>query len=99
MPIVKVQPVYPRRALSRGISGWAIVEFTVTSRGTVKKPSVVENCAHVGASQECVDSPNGVFDSSAMRAAAKFKYEPKRRNGIPVETRGVRDKITYELAL
>jgi TonB family protein len=99
LPIVKVQPVYPRRALSRGISGWAIVEFTVTSRGTVKKPSVVENCAHVGASQECVDSPNGVFDSSAMRAAAKFKYEPKRRNGIPVETRGVRDKITYELAL
>jgi len=29
LPIVKVAPQYPRRALSRGIEGYVIVEFTI----------------------------------------------------------------------
>ena len=32
LPIVKVAPVYPRRALQRGIEGFVIVEFTVTNK-------------------------------------------------------------------
>ena len=36
LPIVKVQPIYPRRAQSRGIEGHVIVEFTVTKAGTTK---------------------------------------------------------------
>lgn len=47
LPIVKVQPVYPRRALERGLVGWVIVEFTVTAQGTVKDPVAIENCAWV----------------------------------------------------
>ena len=39
LPIVKVAPQYPRRALSRGLAGWVIVEFTVTEAGTVRDPS------------------------------------------------------------
>ena len=35
LPIVKVQPIYPRRALQRGIQGYVIVEFTVTKNGSV----------------------------------------------------------------
>ena len=33
LPIVKVAPVYPSRALSRGLEGYVIVEFTVTQAG------------------------------------------------------------------
>ena len=47
LPIVKVQPQYPRRALSRGMSGWVIVEFTVTAQGTVADPFVVSNCGWI----------------------------------------------------
>ena len=36
LPIVKVAPVYPRRALQRGIEGFVIVEFTVTKQGAVR---------------------------------------------------------------
>lgn len=100
LPIVKVQPIYPRRALSRGMSGWVIVEFTVSAQGTVHNPVVVENCGWIKGPRsegECADSPNGIFDSAAIRAAEKFKYKPKIIDGEPVATAGVQNKITFEL--
>ena len=42
LPIVKVAPIYPNRALTRGIEGNCIVEYTVTRNGTTKDPKVVE---------------------------------------------------------
>jgi protein TonB len=101
LPIVKVQPQYPRRALSRGLAGYVIVEFTVTAQGTVKDAYVVENCGHIPNArsiEDCSDKPNSVFDSSAVKAALKFKYKPKVIDGNPVETTGVQNKITFELA-
>lgn len=99
LPIVKVQPVYPRRALSRGLAGWSIIEFTVTAQGTVKNAFVISNCAWTRpmSSGQCVDSPNSVFDSAAVRAALKFKYKPKVIDGQPVETTGVLNRIVFEL--
>ena len=100
LPIVKVQPVYPRRALSRGMSGWVIVEFTVTPQGTVANPVVIENCGWIKGPRsdgECTDSPNSIFDSAAISAAEKFKYKPKIIDGDPVSTAGVQNKITFEL--
>ncbi len=100
LPIVKVQPQYPRRALSRGMTGWAIVEFTVTAQGTVADPIVVSNCGWIKNARnegQCFDSPNSVFDSAAKKAALKFKYKPKVIDGEPVETAGVQNKITFEL--
>lgn len=85
LPIVKVQPVYPRRALSRGIEGYVIVEFTVTKQGTTKDIKVVEA------------NPSGVFDRAAVQAAAKFKYKPRVIDGQPIEVPGVQNKITFEI--
>lgn len=100
LPIVKVQPMYPQRALSRGMSGWVIVQFTVTAQGTTRDPVVVSNCAWIkGPRQkgECHDNPNTIFDSAAVRAAQKFKYKPRVIDGQPVDTAGVENKITFEL--
>lgn len=100
LPIVKVQPMYPQRALSRGLSGWVIVKFTVTSQGTVKNPVVVKNCAWIRPPKqkgECHNSPNSVFDGAAVRAAKKFKYKPRVVNGNPVDTAGVENKIKFKL--
>jgi len=97
LPIVKVQPQYPRRAVSRELSGWVIVEFTVTEQGTVSNPFVVENCGSTTQQPtECVDSPHSIFDSAATKAALRFKYKPKIMNGKPVATAGVRTKIIFE---
>ncbi|MFQ5659960.1 MAG: energy transducer TonB [Gammaproteobacteria bacterium] len=83
LPIVKVQPIYPRRALSRGIEGYVIVQFTVTKQGTTKNAVIVEA------------KPKGVFDKAALQAAAKFKYKPRVVDGQPIEVPGVRNKITF----
>ena len=85
LPIVKVQPIYPRRALSRGIEGFVIVQFTVTKQGTTKDIKVVQS------------QPAGVFDRAAMQAAAKFKYKPRVVDGQPIEVPGVENKITFKI--
>jgi len=85
LPIVKVQPIYPRRALERGIEGYVIVQFTVTKQGTTKDIKVVES------------HPPGVFDRAAVQAAAKFKYKPRVVDGQPIQVPGVKNKITFKI--
>ncbi len=100
LPIVKVQAQYPRRALTRRMTGWVILEFTVTEQGMVSNLLVAENCGRIldpRRPTECVDSPNSIFDSAATKAALKFKYKPKVMNGKPVATAGVRHRIIFEL--
>ncbi|MCZ6525936.1 MAG: energy transducer TonB [Gammaproteobacteria bacterium] len=83
LPIVKVQPMYPRRALSRGIEGYVIVMFTVTKQGTTRDHVIVES------------KPRGIFDRAALQAATKFKYKPRVVDGQPIEVPGVQNKITF----
>lgn len=84
LPIVKVAPIYPRRAQTRGIEGFVIVEFTVTRTGTTRDAFVVE-------------SSSSLFERAAVNAALKFKYKPRVVDGEPVEVPGVRNKITFQL--
>jgi protein TonB len=85
LPIVKPAAVYPRRALSRGIEGYVIVEFVVTKQGSVRDVSIVEA------------NPQRIFDSAALEAAAKYKYKPRVINGEPTDVAGVQTKITFQL--
>ena len=85
LPIVKVAPIYPRRAQTRGISGYCIVEYTVTKSGAIRDPVAVD----------C--EPSGVFERASVKAATKFKYKPRVVDGEPIEVAGVMNKFTYEL--
>ena len=85
LPIVKVAPIYPRRAQTRGIEGYVLLEFIVTTTGAVREPVVIDA------------KPPGIFDRAAIQAALKFKYKPKVVNGEPVEVAGVRNLIKFEL--
>lgn len=84
LPIVKVAPIYPRRAQSRGLEGYCVLEYTVTKLGTTQEISVVE----------CSSS---LFETASVNAAAKFKYKPRVVDGIAIDTPGVRHKITFEI--
>ena len=86
LPIVKVAPVYPRRALARGIEGYVVLEYTVTKQGTVKDPVVIES------------KPNRIFDKVATKSALRYKYKPRVIDGEPVEVPNVRTKITFKLS-
>ncbi len=84
LPIVRVAPVYPARALSRGLEGFVDLMFTVTTAGTVKDPVVIQ-------------STSSLFERAAIRAVLKFKYKPRVVDGVPVEVPGVKTRISFML--
>jgi len=86
LPIVKVAPIYPARALQRGLEGFCVVEYTVTSLGTIRGPVVVES--------QCTSS---LFHRASVQAALKLKYKPRVIDGNAVEVSGVQNKFTYEI--
>jgi protein TonB len=85
LPIVRVEPIYPTRAASRGIEGYVIVEFTVTENGSVRDPIIVEA------------EPSSIFDRAAERAVLKWKFKPRVVDGNPVEVPGVQTQLTFKL--
>ncbi len=84
LPIVRVAPVYPARALSRGLEGYVDMSFTVTSAGTVKDAIVLF-------------STSSLFERAATRAVLKFKYKPRVVDGVPVEVSGVKTRISFQI--
>ena len=85
LPIVKVAPIYPRRAQTRGITGYCIVEYTVTTTGAIRDPQAID----------C--QPQGIFERASVKAAEKFKYKPRVVDGNAIEVAGVQNKFTFEL--
>ncbi len=85
LPIVRVEPIYPSRAASRGVEGYVVVEFTVTSNGSVTDPVVIES------------EPSSIFNRAAERAVVKWKYKPRVVDGNPVDVPGVRTMLTFQL--
>jgi protein TonB len=78
-------PVYPPQALQNLTSGWVELEYTVTTEGSVRDVVVV-------ASQ-----PRRTFDSAAVAAIRRYRYQPVLRNGVPVEQRAtLRMRFTAE---
>jgi TonB family protein len=84
LPVVHPAPVYPPRALERGIEGFVIVEYTVTEQGRTADLRVLE-------------SASSLLEEAALEAAAKYEYTPRVRNGVAVPVRGVRSVLRFEL--
>jgi protein TonB len=84
LPIVKVAPIYPQRALLRGVEGYCVVQYTVTRNGTIRDPFVIED--------QCTSS---LFHRPSLQAALKFKYKPRVMDGQAVEVPGVQNRFTY----
>ena len=87
LPLVAIAPQYPTRAAQRGIQGWCLVSFTVDGMG-----NVVEDTINV------VDAePASIFDRSSIRAASRFKFQPRVVDGQGVEVPGVQYLFRYQL--
>jgi protein TonB len=85
IPLVRINPDYPPRALSRGLEGWVQVQFTITATGTVRDPVVV------------TAEPRNIFDDAALKAIARWRYNPKVEGGVAVERVGVQTIIRFQL--
>jgi len=72
VPLVRIQPQYPRDAAMNQIEGWVRVQFTITETGTVTNPRVIDA------------EPPRVFDRAALRAILRWKFKPRIIDGVAV---------------
>ncbi len=86
LPIVKIAPSYPQKAMLKSIEGSCLVEYTVTVTGATKDVRTVEG--------ECL----GVFARSAIIAARKFKYKPRVIDGKTVEVPNVFNRFDFKMS-
>lgn len=85
IPLFRIEPAYPRKAARNGKEGWVKLAFTITERGTVIDPEVLES------------RPRRLFNRSAVAAIRKWKFRPKVIDGTPVPTRATQ-VIEFNLA-
>jgi len=83
VPLVRVPPEYPPTA--HNVEGWVKVQFSITAAGTVRDAFVVDA------------NPKGVFDAAALKAIARWRYNPKVAGGVAVERVGLQTLIRFEL--
>ena len=85
IPIFKVPPIYPRRAIERGIEGCVMLQFVVTKVGSTRDPEVLWSI------------PPGIFDRAAMRSSLKYKYKPQIRDGESIEVPNVKTIVVFKI--
>lgn len=85
IPIVRIDPQWPREALLEGTEGWVEVEFTILPDGSVADPEVLRS------------EPPRLFDRNAMRAILRWRFKPRIVNGQAVERRAVQ-RIDFMLS-
>ena len=77
LPIVRIDPQWPREALVKGIEGNVVVEVTIGADGSVKDVRVIQA------------EPKRMFDRNVIRAVLKWKFKPRIINGVPVERKAI----------
>lgn len=84
VPIVRINPQYPREALLDGIEGYVKFEVLIGTDGSVRDVRVTQA------------EPGRVFVRNALRAVQRWKFKPRVIDGIAVE-RWAKTSIIFEL--
>lgn len=73
VPIVRIDPQWPRQALEEGTEGFVRVEVLIGTDGATKDARVLES------------APGRLFVRNALRAVRRWKFKPRIVDGTPVE--------------
>lgn len=85
LPIIRIEPLTPRKAAMRGIEGWAVATFDVTAEGTVTNIKIIEA------------SHRNLYNKTTKRALRKWRYKPKVVAGKAVAQRGQKINFNFKL--
>ena len=97
IPLFKVQPIYPRRALERGTQGYAITSFTITESGTVENAVALEGYCGDPEDPNAELRECSIFNSASVRASLKLIYKPKIVDRKPTPVENVLHRFTFKL--
>ncbi len=86
MPLYRVEPRYPAKALKRGAEGFVTLSFTIDETGRPTDIQVTDA------------NPRRMFEREAMRALKKWKYQPKVVDGKAIAQVGQTVKLEFKLA-
>lgn len=86
VPLARVNPDYPRRALQLGLEGYVKVRYSVDATGAVVDAMVVDS------------KPRRIFDEAAIDAVSHWQYDPKIEDGVPVQYAGAETTFRFTLA-
>ena len=84
-PTRSAAPTYPRRAIERGIEGYIIMTFSITTDGTVEDIAVKEA------------KPLRSFVRTATRAVSAMEFPPCRLEGLAIKLTDVSIKYDFNL--
>ena len=83
VPLYVMQPRYPVFEDGTRPTGWALVEFTVTTDGRVLNPGIVES------------RPGGLFDQVTLDVTPKWRFKPKVVDGQRVDQEHTRVRLVF----
>lgn len=84
IPIVKVQPIYPKQAKFRKIEGWVETEFVVNREGKVSNVKILRAW------------PEGYFEVTTLKAVKNWRFKPIQENN-KVVSKTIRQLIEFKL--
>lgn len=85
MPLRRIDPIYPRKALRRKIQGFVLLSFDIDQYGTPKNIKVTEA------------QPAKIFNREALKALKKWKYQPMIVNGVAQERSNQQIKLEFKI--
>ncbi len=85
VPLVRIEPRYPPKALREGKEGWVKLRFTIAADGTTKDIEVLDA------------KPRRLFEAEARRALARWQYQPRMVDGRAVEQPGEQVQLDFVL--
>ncbi|ENM5897664.1 energy transducer TonB [Vibrio mimicus] len=85
MPLHRVEPNYPAKALQRGVEGYVTLRFNIDEQGKTRDIEVVDS------------NPKRYFEREAMLALRNWKYQPKIVDGKAVVQTGLTVRLEFKL--
>ncbi|WP_422079272.1 energy transducer TonB [Sulfurimonas sp.] len=73
MPILRIPPMYPRRAKILKKEGYVKVQLLIGKDGLVKNAIILDS------------NPKNIFDDAALQSVYGWKFKPKQVNGQRIE--------------
>jgi len=83
-PLQKEAPVYPQRALDKGVQGTCTIQYTVNTQGLVENPVALDDC-------------HALFIKPSLEATKSFRYSPRMIDGQAVKVSNVKNTFKYRI--
>ncbi|AJR05910.1 energy transducer TonB [Photobacterium gaetbulicola] len=85
MPLYRVEPKYPSRAMKQGAEGYVVMSFTIDPQGRPTDISVLDA------------KPRRLFEREAIQALRKWKYQPKVVDGKSIAQAGQTVRLEFKI--